>query len=471
MKAKVIFASVFILLAFPISHLHLYIDDYLFLYNTPSLIQDFPLWASHYITEFGIYRPIAMLYYYLIFSFYRLSPIAAHLFPWALQVISGYLLYKILLRQQLSHFFSLTLGLFFVLHPFASESYMWLGASQGTLVSFIFLLQLIIIPKSLFLIILLSLVSALTYESTLLFFIPILYFLHQKHPTKFIKTAFLSIIPLTVFFFTKFLITPQNPRPLVNNLPSLFFNFSELLKNLSNTHFNSYYQTNFWSNYAFQGYQSFLRFPVLLILLVFSFAFIIFTLYSLPKNTTSTPNLKAPLLFWLLVFLCSLPPLLANQTFYFGFRSLFLPSITGLIVPAFLFQKILRQNSLLVLKTLCLISLPCLIFINTHIANQYEQIYLNDVQLAKNITKLSPPATTIVLKSDVPFDSQNTFLHADHFLSCFFYEWCAPAILKAYSPDTKNIIVKNFDQPLPPGPLLYLLYKQDRSLIITDQKL
>jgi hypothetical protein len=344
---------------------------------------------------------------------------------------------------------------------------MWLAANQGTIVSFIFLLQLLILQKdyslqkTILLIIPLSLVSALTYESTLLFFIPILYLLAQKYPTKIIRLSLLNFIPPIIFFFTKFLITPQNPRPLVNNLPSFINNTQELFKNLYNVHFNPHYFSNFWTNYTLNGYLSFLQNPAILILLIFTLAQIFIIILYLPK--TNSTNHHHFVIFWFLVFVCSLPPLLVNQTFYFGFRSLFLPSITATIFLIFLFQNILKKNSTILLKILCLASIPCFILIDSYISNQYEQYYQNDFQLAQKIVNLAPPHTTIILKSELPFNSQNTFIHADQFISCFYYEWCAPAILKSISPNMGDIIVKNYPNPLP-QPNIQLLYKQDHTV-------
>ncbi|MBU1130020.1 hypothetical protein KKE45_01720 [Patescibacteria group bacterium] len=485
MKIKLLFLSIFLFLSLYVSRLQLFVDDYLFLYNQPSLTENFPAFFKNYTINFGFHRPIAVLYYYLIFSLYLLSPAIAHLIPLFLQVIAGYLLFQILNKQGLSTIFSLLAGLIFVTHPFASEQYMWFSANQATLANLIFILQIYIITSKLnfkktsLFVLLLSFASILTYETTLFFFIPISFLISTKFNKPFVRTILINFIPLIFYAFTKIIVKPATPHHFADNLFSPWTNIPNLTGNLINTNFGQNYLQNFWNSYQNSGFRSILSSPVAFILLAYLITFTIFIFFIQKEKNNHTFNPKI-LQFWILTFLFCLPPLLVNKIFYFGFRTLFLPNITAIISLFFIFQIVLKKNMTKLIHFICLFLVFSFILINITISNKYRQLYNQDIKLAKSIAKISTPNSTIILKSKNPFSSNDTFVHADHLISCFFYEWCAPAILNGQPNSIRNIIIQhpNGSLTLPPNttyqqlltqrPLIFLTYKADQTLSIDN---
>jgi len=470
-RIKLLFASIFIILTFYLSRLQLFVDDYLFFYNSPRLVDNLFIFFQQYTLEFGIYRPVAVFLYHFLFSLYQYSPAIAHLLPLAFQILSGYLLYRILINQKISSSLSLLLALIFTLHPFAAEQYMWLAASQGALSSLLFIIQILVIQnsknfnKTLFCLFIFSLLSIFTYESTFFLFIPLIYLAYHHFKHSFQKISLAILAPYPLYLISKLAFKPQNPRPLINSFSELIHNSSELFKNLFNVNFNSYYQTNFWNSYSLNGYLDLLSKPYLLIIFIFFIAALLFILATNPKNI-SKPDNKV-IIFWGLTFLFSLPPLVLNQFFYFGFRALFLPIITGIIFLSLVLDRILETNMHRLMSLFCFVLIFICTLTTINFSLKLEKLSQEDLRLANKIAQIAPANTTIFLKSEIPLDSRHTFLHADHLLSCFFYEWSAPACLKSQG-ITNNIIVKDFDKAQVNSPIIHLLYKSDHSLVIEE---
>src|SRR3989344_1446953 len=141
------FVTIGLLLSAYVSRLRFFVDDYPYALDTPSLTHDFFTFFSSYVAVHGLFRPLALVYYWFIYSLYFLSDSLAHLLPFAIHAGSGYLLYRILKKHGMASPFALLGGLIYLLHPFAAEQYMWLSAGPGTLVNAIFLLQIVLIEK------------------------------------------------------------------------------------------------------------------------------------------------------------------------------------------------------------------------------------------------------------------------------------------------------------------------------------
>jgi hypothetical protein len=370
--------------------------------------------------------------------------------------------------------FAVIVSLVFIFHPFATEQYMWLAANQGVLVSLLFFTEIILLIKqnslkqSLITTFIFSTILIFTYESTFFFFVPLIYFLYQKYHHSLLKITSINLIPIFFYIITKIIITPQDPRPLINSLPQLAHNLSSLSQALLNNFLDPYYQNRFWIQYGLQGYQELLLNPAYLIIFIFFLAGLSFVLLIHKTNTHHDPT-SATIVFWFLAFICSLPPLLANQEFYFGFRALFLPIIISTIIIFFIFELILEMNMRRLVLLLSIVSVSWFVQIDIHVATKYRKMFDHDISLASSISKISPPNSTIIFNSLTPLDTRDTFIHADHILSCFHYKWCAPSILKSQNKTIQDIFLSYVY--IPPSldtlhPLIYLTYQPDKTLKI-----
>lgn len=495
-----LFLLIFIFLGVFITKLHFYIDDFPYALDKPSLTQNFFAFFKSYTAYHGLYRPIALIYYYGIYSFYWISSSIAHLIPWAIHVAAGYLLYRVLVKQGMLKILAVLAGLIFVLHPFATEQYMWFSANPGTLANLIFLIQIAIIEKVkskrkvIALVVSLSLISVLLYESTFFFFIPLAYLIYTKYRQSltlkfidFFKILSLNTIPVIFYIASKILIKGKGPRPLVDNIQLLSQNVVTMFNNLIKVYASNYYIDNFWLSYFGQGWNLITSSPLMIVVFII-FIISILILPFIAKNGFINKN-KSTIVFWFLVSLTSLFPLVANKEFYFGFRSLFLPFIVGFVFFLWIAQRVFKKSNLQITLGVIIIIAISFMLINITITEKYRQQYLSDINLAKKIANAikseglgsNPHSVNILLESDIPFDSRDEFLHADHLLSCFFYEWSSLSCLSMVTESAKVFIIEHSDgrktiqaeniysEILQKEPL-YLKYNKDKSLIINKDR-
>jgi hypothetical protein len=118
--------------------LRLYLDDFVLVF--PSVLRSYVSHFLQYSYDNGLFRPLALLYYYIAYSVYLISPELIHIFIFLIHGLSGILIYHILKKTNIPTQVALLLALLYVVHPFATEQYMWISANPGTLVNFIALL-------------------------------------------------------------------------------------------------------------------------------------------------------------------------------------------------------------------------------------------------------------------------------------------------------------------------------------------
>src|SRR5687767_6851982 len=83
----IFFVSLFCLLAISVSKLGLYIDDHVLIF--PSLLKSYWAHFTGYTYDYGLMRPLALLFYYFIYDFSLLWMKGAHLFAFGLHFLTG----------------------------------------------------------------------------------------------------------------------------------------------------------------------------------------------------------------------------------------------------------------------------------------------------------------------------------------------------------------------------------------------
>ena len=470
--------TILLFLATFVSRLRFFVDDFPYALDTPSLTRDFFTFFASYITVHGLFRPLALVYYWFLYSFYFLSDSMAHLLPFAIHAATGYILYRILKRHGMNGAFALLGGFLYLLHPFATEQYMWLSAGPGTIVNGLFLIQLVLIekmsnrPSMPVAIAVLSTISVLLYESTFFFFIPLIYLIWTK--TK--RVSLVQIAPIIVYIITKLLLKGTDPRPLVDSFPLIAENAGNLANNLSKVYMDPYYVDRFWNAYRSFGLELVLSTPLLMGGMILFVATALGGLFITRHEVY--PVQKSKFIFWTLVFLATLPPLVANKIFFFGFRSLFLPSIAAIVTGLWAGQMLLGKNGRIALGLLGLWTVISFFMIDITIADKYRVLYDQDMKLAQAISQRikeqNLDRVSLILKSDVPFDSRESFLHADHLLSCFFYEWSSLSCLKMTTGSVHSLTIEHVDGRVTrqaPEELPIVTLRLDKNRDLTVEKI
>lgn len=467
-KNNSLFISIFVLLAiivgYYVSHLGLYVDDFVLIF--PAVLRSFASHFKQYTYDYGLFRPISLIYYYFIYFFYTLSPAISHLFVFMLHIFTSVVLFSILRRQSANKKLSLTIALLYLLHPFATEQYMWLSANPGTLVNLLFFLQICIILTfkryrvAFFLVLLLSFLSVFIYESSFFLFIPLgyLFIMQHKNTIRFDKLKMVSLfliltIPNLIYMITKLLFPPHvsQLRLPAESFIDLISNASTSLKNLgyllSPVSFKHFWLDNIHNGFALISANTFV-----LILFLFATGLICYTL--LRKNNSAMSVQKSSSYFWIAAFFSSLPPLFMLKDFNFPFRSLFLPSILLIISIAFFFlKKNWGSFKSVVIKLTCIIVILTYLLISVSIAQKYSEQFSIDTSLSQNIEDVVTAngfrdnyPSYVIIENFPRSQVYAKFLYADHILSCFNHYWCAQASLNMITGVVKNIGIEFTDR-------------------------
>ena len=136
----IIFYLVFLILAVFASRTFLFYDDVM--YGFPAVTKKYFDFYRFYIRDWGLFRPLALVYYFFIYEVFARLPAFAHLVPLAILTITSYLLFKILLLQRVGSKKALIIGLIMATSPFSVEAFSWLSANISLVVILIFFLQI-----------------------------------------------------------------------------------------------------------------------------------------------------------------------------------------------------------------------------------------------------------------------------------------------------------------------------------------
>ncbi len=457
----VIFLFIGVILGYFVAQLGLYVDDNVLIF--PAVLKSFSSHFFQFNFDNGLFRPIALIFYYFLYTLYTFFPQVAHTFPFILHLISGVLLIKVLKKQEVNLILASSTGLFFVLHPFASEQYMYLAATNEIFVNIIFFIQILIIghsqtfKKTILLVLFLSLLSILIFESTFFFFIPLSYLLTVKF-TKLLSNkkkvvsnlvfGAILFIPNVLYLLSKIIFPAHvlTPRLIIGHFGDLSNNFQSMLKNMSYLYFNSKTISNFWLQNMRDGLNIVAQNYFILALFTLFIVFLIKFVNQRSKSTNQ--KIASPvLIFWWLTFATSLLPLLVLKDFNFPFRAMFLPSgiffITLFILISKLFNSELVQK---IVNILILFFVVSFLLMDIGIATKYKRQSQFDNNLSKKIKMLlsenyfndQKPAYLII--DNFPHSTAyENFIHADHILSCYHYWFCGQAALNMITGMVKDI--------------------------------
>lgn len=455
------FLLISIILGYFVAQLGLYVDDNVLIF--PAVLKSFTSHFIQYNYDNGLFRPITLFFYYFIYSLYTLSPQIAYLLPFVLHIISGFFLIKLLKKQGVNSYLALSIGLLFILHPFATEQYMYLSATTYIFVNSFFIIQAMIINdskdlnKAILLVFLLSLLSVFTLESTFFFFIPLSYLLTAKFAKSIsnkkkiiLNLVFGAIlfIPNILYLLSKITFPAHvlTPRLTINNLGDLLNNFHSMLKNISILYINSNAISNFWLLNIRDGLNLILQNYFILALFIIFIIFLI-KFINLTNKSTNQKITNSVLIFWWLTFFASLLPLLVLKEFNFPFRALFLPSGIFFIALFVSINKFFNKELILrIVSFLILFSVVSFLLIDISIATKYKKQSDEDINLSKRIKMLlsenyfDDQKPTYLIIDNFPHSTvYSNFIHADHILSCYHYWWCGQAALNMITGMVKDI--------------------------------
>lgn len=475
---SLIYNLVFLILGFFTVKLSLYLDDYSLIF--PAIYKNYNIHFQNYLKDFGLFRPLSLIYYYLIYSIYIYLPWLAHLIPLTILVFTGFILSKTLKAQGLRASQSFVISMILITLPFVVENFSWLIANNSIIVLTIFIIQIYLIENNFFnknllkIILFLQLISIFVYETTIFMSFPIAYLLYAtKKETNKLKLFFFSFFPIGVYLFSKLIYKPQF------ELRSKFINLSDAINNWSSSFiqlkllFSPAYLSNFWGREIVEGFKISISHPYILFLTACLLLLIIAKLFTKNENGINPINRNSRLFFWLLCLILSLIPL-SWQRGYLPFRTLVLPSILILIVLVFCSNQIiiLKQNSLtkfveFSLKIIFIILVTVFLTIQISMLNQYYSQYILDRKITSEINKkleilgFEHPYRSNLYLRGLNRNNFNRLLYGDYLFTNYNYYWSAEALLDLNSGSFSKLGIEftgenNFSSSVPKKDFLKL---------------
>ncbi|OGG08287.1 hypothetical protein A2777_06210 [Candidatus Gottesmanbacteria bacterium RIFCSPHIGHO2_01_FULL_40_15] len=490
--APLIFILLFLLFAFPVSRLNLYLDDVSYIF--PSIVGNYQKHFTNYMRDNGFNRPFALFYYYTILKIYIFSPALAHLIPLLFLMISGWLLYKTLMLQGIDGKISLAAGVALMLVPFSVEQYVWFSASVGVVALSVFMLQLYLIMRlpAKFLIYLtvfiLQIISSFLYETTL--FMPLaIAFLFTSKQKLFSKTSFLKkyiisftglILPVTAYIFIK-IRSPYtvDPEFEISKAPQLF----DFVRNYFAQFFELFWTKGpgqFWKGQAVSGFNLIMSFPLFFSFFTVFLLLLFMEIFRNRKWKKAYFSYNKTLIFWILVLVGSLIPLIWKE-YYLPFRTLFLPVLAVIILLGVVFSRFSGTFPSPVknlFKGVFVLSVIWAASLNFKMIDNFRRQYLWDLKMMEEIRLITEDLgfnserRTNLLLTNIPHNSVSTFIYGDYIYSLFNQDWTAVGFIDLNSGTIKEVGIELADKNIFSGnysrsyfesliPLTVLKYKGD----------
>ncbi|OGK43465.1 hypothetical protein A3B40_01940 [Candidatus Roizmanbacteria bacterium RIFCSPLOWO2_01_FULL_37_16] len=490
----IIFYLVFLILAVFASRTFLFYDDVM--YGFPAVTKKYFDFYRFYIRDWGLFRPLALVYYFFIYEVFARLPAFAHLVPLAILTIASYLLFRILLLQGVGSKKALIIGLIMATSPFSVEAFSWLSANISLVVILIFFLQIYLVESNQFrdylpeALLLLQLVTIFFYESTMFLTVPLSFLLFAKNREKSkLKLASFIAIPIFIYFVSKLAIEPLfEHKDKLLGLSEFISNWASSIHHLR-VLFSLRYLKNFWWPEVTNGYSQLNNYVIASVFFFFLIYFLASKLFekkdysplkaltteqvaelegspgsaqilgpSIGKSSTDGREnsdriwkINYQMKFWGLSFIFSLIPLSWQPT-YQPFRTLILPFISLIIVLYFVvYEKFKNTKTAMfnsTLKFACVLFIAFSIMIQVSMIDKYFKQYVVDKQIAKEIDKkleglgFDHPNRSNLYLMGFPYNNFTKLRYGDYIYSMYHYYWSAEALLDLNSGSFANVAVE-----------------------------
>lgn len=481
---------IFLFLGIFTSRLFLYLDDVNYMF--PAVVGDYPVHFRNYINDFGLLRPLDIIYKYIIFTLYLRLPQIAHLIPLVIYTITIWLIYKILLMQKLDKISSFVSSLIIFSMPFAVDGISWLSANSAISVFSLFFLQIYLVekyqfyPKLIFVFLIFQTISVFMYESTIFMpFLINLYWLTKQNKNydqknkipKGVLILMHSSISILLYLISKILITPQfETRSKLISIADLLINWQMSINQLSHL-FSPEGARLFWFNEVLNGFNILSSNP--LAAFIFGILLVLNLLYFIFKKDSNEHDglkFKKYMIFWLTALFLSLLPL-GWQRYYLPFRTLLLPISIIVIITFPLVKKIFNQS--LFIKTMALGIAFFFLLIQISMITKYKIQYLNDKKIVDELNKKAkelgfedPYRTNLYIKN-LPLNTVGSFIYGDYIYSMFYTTWSTEAFIDLNSGSIKKTAAEftngEFSAKIPKNqflklkPLIIMSFKKDTN--------
>jgi len=438
----IIYIIYFFLIALFFSKAEFYIQDDV-IFNFPVITKDYFNFYKNYFNDFGLFRPVALIYYYSIYNFNLIFPYFSHLIPLLIFSLTSFLFYKLLYLQRVNKKISIILSILFLSLPFSVETYIWFSANASLFVLLIFFLQIFIIEKELlkkyiiFFVVFFQIISALLYESTIFMSFALSYLLLIKGKIKNKFQFFIvSATPIFIYILSKLLIKPQfETRSTIISFSTIISHWKNFILQFSSL-FSNFYLKKFWLLEFKNGFDLMKNNIAIFGLITIFFIILGYLIFKKETDSNINGNYNKNIVFWFIVFVSSLIPL-SWQIGYLPFRTLLLPIISLLICFSLIFNKRLFGIKYLsvAIKIFFMSMIFAFIMMQISMVSQYIKQYAFDKKIVLEINKkledsgFEHPYRSNLLLINFPNNNVGRYVYGDYIYSLFHNFWSAKALL------------------------------------------
>ena len=446
-------------------HLKLFYDDTFFVF--PAVSKDYWHFGLNYFRDYGLFRPLALAYYFCIYNVYLRFPGVAHLLPLFLQGAVAVMVFK-LLERQLAKADSLLFALLIFVSPLSVEGYVWFSANVSILVILLLLMQIYwlvrfpTVAKYFYWTVALQFLSVFLYESTFFLLVIIdLMWLHafwtrsKSSVLSFLKRKglflfLLSTVPFGSYLLSKLILKPNYyNRAKFITVPEMAGNFYQALGQ-----FKRLFDAQIWLADLSNGWGLVVKSSLLTGLLAGGVIGLMVYLYSGQKKQNFTPinkERRAWMIFGVVAFLAVLIPFLW-QSDYWPFRLLYLPSILIVMGLALIFSLGREKQAWLSFVRGVLVSLIVVsTLISLSMLDKYRRQFEFDFAIMEQVSRQTKglgywhPLRTNLLLTGVPPSAVQKVMYGDYLHSIFANYWSAEAFLDLYMGSISKLAIKTTD--------------------------
>jgi len=475
-----LFCGVCIILLYPVSRLQMNMDDHVHIY--PALLGDYLDHFKGYTHDYGLLRPLALIWFYIVYTIYLISPAIAHIIPFLFHIATGYFLYKIV-QKHLSFGLSVLVGIAFIVFPFFTEQYGWLAASNASIANFILIIQLYTVTlttwsfqKKLITLFGLQTVGVLLYESVFFTFIAVAYLLVHEYAVnwrskKFVLSLALLGAPSLLYVLLRALVFMPRANfareMSIGNLLTengsvqIFENVRMVIENLSFLFLAQGMHQSYWMGNIASGYEQFSQNP-LLVLGVNYFIIGCLALLFLTRQTKVSAHWSIDFRSYLFLSILVLLPGLLLTSPAFPFRVLALPLFFLFIGIIVLISKLNQTIAAIILIITIIVSL----FISNSILNQMRIQAKDDdigfIMIVEGVNNHIPMSgKAIVVLEGIPNSTQTDVAYGQYLSSCMSADWCIQAAINRRTSNITQIVVNPAEEVLKPEGTYLFLFRYD----------
>ncbi len=466
-------------------------DDHVHIY--PALLGQYGEHFIGYTKDYGLLRPFALIFFYFIYSVYLASPAVAHLIPFIVHAICGYLIYRILSKYT-DISVSALLGILYIVFPFFTEQYAWLAASNATLANLMLLLQLLVVTyekwgykKQVAIIAILQLVGVLLYENIFFTCLIVTFLLsrqlgYQIRSRKFLLSAIIINLPSLLYFLTRTFILKPTAASFVREMSGskllteagmlhVIKNSQSFLNTMNFIFTGEGVRNEYWIGNFVSGLDILSKSWIMTLgahyIIVGLIAIIWFCSDSKIGNyQRKVSSALVDPTSWLLLAGLSLLPALLLSTIAFPFRVIALP-VYMVVVAICLF--IVRFFPKVVIVIMTFLVCGSLIFTlnildNTRLIAEDDDTSFIKIVETINARHKTNNQVNVVIRG-MPNSSRTTFDFGQYLASCVSSDWCLQAALNRRTGKVKSVIVNQPDYVIKNVETFVFEYDETRKIV------